>query len=261
MQGPQGVDARRRSSSGDSSASAASAATVLSAAAASVLGEAGAADGSSIFVDLTLYHACIHCRASKTACTDCRPCVRCTRLGLDCSAYMDKPRKRACVSCHTNKVACDLHLSGDDACTRCKRLNNTCVPREQVRQRGVRKRRRKGEEGEEAPLGADVLLLAAGTELSRRGDANVAASPEAAGAGFDTAAELLLGLATGSFSRTPTPPPSSASHLDLVALSLKEEEEEAARNSVSHNAPSVAPLHVVPLKEEVLPLEGHASAA
>ena len=33
--------------------------------------------------DLTLLHACVHCRASKTACSDCRPCLRCQRLGLN----------------------------------------------------------------------------------------------------------------------------------------------------------------------------------
>ncbi|KAL3906010.1 MAG: hypothetical protein SGPRY_010704, partial [Prymnesium sp.] len=122
-------------------------------------------------LDLTLLHACTHCRASKTACTDSRPCLRCSRLNLPC-AYMDKPRKRACVSCHGNKVACDLHLSGQGPCSRCKRLASSCVPREQIRQRATRKRRRRGEIacGEQP---ADVLLLA----------------------GSDDAVDLLLGLA------------------------------------------------------------------
>ena len=97
---------------------------------------AGVVDAPAQKVDLSLLHACLHCRASKTACTDCRPCARCTRLGLECQSYIDKPRKRACVSCHTNKVACDLHLASDDSCSRCKRLGNKCVPREQTRQRG-----------------------------------------------------------------------------------------------------------------------------
>ena len=156
---------------------------------------------------------------------------------------MDKPRKRACVSCHTNKVACDLHLSGDGPCTRCKRLNNACVPREQ-RSKGTRKRR--NGEGESYDPAGDALLLAAGYELEHRAgselllqasraSALLLASPvkdvankdlylqgAAESPRADLAAELLLGLASGSSSGRSPLPASGASQLDLVGLSVAE---------------------------------------
>lgn len=95
--------------------------------------------------ELSVMHACMHCRAAKTACTDERPCRRCTRLGLECSAYRDEPRKRACVGCHTAKVSCSFKDDGSDTCARCRRLGITCVPRDNatIRGVGVRKKRQK----------------------------------------------------------------------------------------------------------------------
>jgi len=77
---------------------------------------------------LSTLHACIHCHASKTACTDQRPCPRCIRLGLCCSSERDQPRKRACQGCHAGKVACEM-LPGDSSCLRCQRLGIPCVLR------------------------------------------------------------------------------------------------------------------------------------
>merc|ERR1712087_917701 len=65
---------------------------------------------------LSVLHACCHCHASKTACSDFRPCHRCVRLGLTCSSNLDQPRKRACMSCHSGKVACEFIES--DTCNR-----------------------------------------------------------------------------------------------------------------------------------------------
>ena len=87
--------------------------------------------------ELSVMHACMHCRAAKTACTDERPCKRCTRLGLECSAYRDEPRKRACVGCHSAKVSCSVKDDGSDTCARCRRLGITCVPRDNATIRGV----------------------------------------------------------------------------------------------------------------------------
>jgi len=42
---------------------------------------------------LNVFHACNHCNASKTACSDCRPCPRCVRLGFECSSSRDELRK------------------------------------------------------------------------------------------------------------------------------------------------------------------------
>ena len=88
--------------------------------------------------NLSLLHACLHCRASKTACTDQRPCTRCRRLGLECSLDLGQPRKRACRCCHSAKVACGASFT--DACPRCKRLGLECVPRDPPVQGPRRKR-------------------------------------------------------------------------------------------------------------------------
>ncbi|KAL1510999.1 hypothetical protein AB1Y20_005824 [Prymnesium parvum] len=190
-----------------------------------------ATHGSSpLELDLLLLHACVHCRASKTACTDCRPCVRCTRLGLDC-AYMNKPRKRACVSCHSNKVACDLHLSGGGVCARCKRLNHCCVPREQVRQRVMRKRRRKVDESAHP---TDALLRAArhGAEWGEEEAAALrleAANGEAAPCG--DAAELLLGLAWSGAAPGTAAASGRGSHFE--DLNIKDEPHDEESGAVS----------------------------
>jgi len=107
--------------------------------------------------ELSVMHACMHCRAAKTACTDERPCKRCTRLGLECSAYRDEPRKRACVGCHSAKVSCSVKDDGSDTCARCRRLGITCVPRDNatIRGVGVRKKRQKPN----PPLTGGVLPL------------------------------------------------------------------------------------------------------
>jgi hypothetical protein len=89
---------------------------------------------------LSILHACVHCRASKTACTDQRPCNRCCRLGLDCASDGNQPRKRACRSCHATKVACSTTVS--DPCGRCQRLGIECVPRDAAAQGSRRKRAR-----------------------------------------------------------------------------------------------------------------------
>jgi hypothetical protein len=105
-----------------------------------------ASGGGASEENLVQLHACLHCRASKTACTDVRPCTRCCRLGLDCSSDRDQPRKRACKSCHAAKVACGTDFT-DGACNRCRRLGHACVPRDsQSVTRSVRQRRRGGVE-------------------------------------------------------------------------------------------------------------------
>ena len=90
---------------------------------------------------LSVLHACVHCHASKTACTDRRPCDRCIRLGLVCSSARDQPRKRACKGCHVGKVACEWD-PGMDKCKRCKRLGIACEPRTLPESVGAHKRRR-----------------------------------------------------------------------------------------------------------------------
>jgi len=94
---------------------------------------------SRVQTNLSLLHACVHCRASKTACTDQRPCTRCRRLGLECSSDRGELRKRACKSCHSAKVACGGSGVGE-ACPRCKRLGLECVPRDLPSQGPRRKR-------------------------------------------------------------------------------------------------------------------------
>merc|ERR1719498_1266875 len=91
---------------------------------------------------LSTMHACLHCHASKTACSDCRPCNRCVRLGLNCMSERDQPRKRACKGCHAGKVACEYSTSSS-TCNRCLRLGTVCQPRELPSDAdGPRKRRR-----------------------------------------------------------------------------------------------------------------------
>ena len=93
--------------------------------------------------NLSLLHACVHCRASKTACADQRPCNRCRRLGLQCSSEGGEPRKRACKSCHSAKVACGSNSSED--CARCRRLNIPCIPRDPPTQGTPRRKRARAE--------------------------------------------------------------------------------------------------------------------
>ena len=93
--------------------------------------------------NLNLLHACFHCRASKTACADQRPCNRCRRLGLQCSSEGGEPRKRACKSCHSAKVACGSNSSED--CARCRRLNIPCIPRDPPTQGTPRRKRARAE--------------------------------------------------------------------------------------------------------------------
>jgi hypothetical protein len=90
--------------------------------------------------NLSMLHACVHCRSSKTACSDQRPCNRCHRLGLDCSSDGGQPRKRACKSCHVAKVACGTFHN--DTCNRCRRLGFECVPRDPPMHGSRRKRMR-----------------------------------------------------------------------------------------------------------------------
>jgi len=113
-------------------------------------------------------HACVHCHASKTACTDVRPCPRCCRLGLDCSSERDQPRKRACKGCHAGKVACDFGES--DTCHRCARLGIPCVPRSDQTPAGASRKRRRNTtpviliddpDGSMTSLGPARLVMAA----------------------------------------------------------------------------------------------------
>ena len=69
-------------------------------------------------------HACKNCQKARTACTDQRPCLRCTRLGLQCEGEA-KPVRRACDHCKRAKTKCDLN----DAmpCARCVRLGLECT--------------------------------------------------------------------------------------------------------------------------------------
>jgi len=139
-------------------------------------------DAAPIRPNLSVLHACMHCRAAKTACSDCRPCKRCVRLGLDCAAYRDEPRKRACQGCHTAKVACRVSIN--ETCARCKRLGMTCVPRDATSARSsVRKRKRTPQD---YSLNFELLgaAQAAALELSPR--------PQPA---VDTVAVSLLHLA------------------------------------------------------------------
>ena len=114
---------------------------------------------------LSMLHACVHCRASKTACTDQRPCNRCCRLGLECTSDGNQLRKRACRSCHAAKVACGTVFP--NACGRCKRLGLVCVPREPPKHEPRRKRVRPllsqqvGCWGEQVACMANVPLPAA----------------------------------------------------------------------------------------------------
>ena len=76
---------------------------------------------------LTLMHACVRCRAAKAACTDERPCGRCTRLGLECVTDSGQ-RKRSCRACHTAKIACGTLFN--EPCHRCAKYGLECVPPE-----------------------------------------------------------------------------------------------------------------------------------
>jgi hypothetical protein len=133
---------------------------------------ASSANGSNN--NLSLLHACVHCRASKTACADERPCARCRRLNLECSTDDGQPRKRACKSCHAAKVACGTLFT--EACNRCRRLGFECVPRDPPGPPGQRRRRvRSSRSGAEAAAaaaaaGATSLLL----ESAAYADASVA---------------------------------------------------------------------------------------
>jgi len=109
-------------------------------------------------VQLQLKHACQHCRQSKTACSEVRPCIRCTRLCLDCVPFTEKLRKRACVSCHRSKISCKGHddtLSGK--CARCEATGIECIPRDLPTTSGKRKRRSPPQDAAE-----DLLSLAQG---------------------------------------------------------------------------------------------------
>ena len=141
-------------------------------------GASGAAPGKTK-PNLSVLHACMHCRAAKTACTDCRPCKRCTRLGLQCAAYRDEPRKRACQGCHTAKVACGVSIN--ETCARCRRLGSTCVPRDAASARNsVRKRKRPVQAGA-LPLELLGAAQAAALELSPMGPRPIAPDSAAAG--------------------------------------------------------------------------------
>ena len=116
--------------------------------------------------NLSVLHACMHCRAAKTACTDCRPCKRCTRLGLQCAAYRDEPRKRACQGCHTAKVACGVSIN--ETCARCRRLGATCVPRDTASARSSVRKRKRAPQVDTLPPELLGAAQAAALELSPR---------------------------------------------------------------------------------------------
>ncbi|KAL1508488.1 hypothetical protein AB1Y20_004589 [Prymnesium parvum] len=107
-------------------------------------------DGST---SLTMKHACQHCRSSKTACSEVRPCIRCTRLGLECVPFSEELRKRACTVCHRSKVSCKRG-SAPGQCMRCESLGVECIARDPVALRGTKRRRRGAAE--------DLLSLASG---------------------------------------------------------------------------------------------------
>ncbi|EOD03701.1 hypothetical protein EMIHUDRAFT_221829 [Emiliania huxleyi CCMP1516] len=71
-------------------------------------------------------HACTACQKARTACTDERPCPRCTRLGLLCEGTA-KPMRRACAHCKRAKVRCNLNDASP--CERCVRLGLDCSAR------------------------------------------------------------------------------------------------------------------------------------
>lgn len=68
--------------------------------------------------------ACTHCQRAKSACTDQRPCLRCTRLGIPCDDD-PKPRKQACARCKHARVKCDL--DAQQPCGRCCKFRLACV--------------------------------------------------------------------------------------------------------------------------------------
>ena len=129
--------------------------------------------------NLSVLHACMHCRAAKTACTDCRPCKRCTRLGLQCAPYRDEPRKRACQGCHTAKVACSVSIG--DTCARCRRLGTTCVPRDAASARNSARKRKRPVQAGALPLELLGAAQAAALELSPMGPRPIADSAAAGG--------------------------------------------------------------------------------
>ena len=129
----------------------------------SAAGEDTIGEVSSVIADdrpnLSLLHACTHCRASKTACADERPCARCRRLGLECSTDDGQPRKRACKSCHAAKVACGTLFT--EKCNRCRRLGLECVPRDPPGQPGQRRRRQRSSRN----MAADAAAAAGATSM------------------------------------------------------------------------------------------------
>jgi len=132
-------------------------------------GASSADQGGTSSAGPNVLHACVHCHASKTACTDCRPCGRCVRLGIECLSDRDEPRKRACKGCHAGKVACKFR-DGAERCNRCERLGIPCIPRSTpLPAEGARKRRRF------APKPADDLV-----GYTAEGNAD-SASPERCG--------------------------------------------------------------------------------
>ena len=209
-------------------------------------GEDGAA-GPGNATDLNVLHACLHCRTAKTACTDQRPCNRCTRLGLDCVSYREEPRKRACTGCHSAKVSCDLGVLGGDTCTRCRRLGTPCIPRTTGSMRGcVRKRKRPADDGGGAggyglPLGEGTAAAAAAGLLLPMSHSP---APSPTPSNMVSVAVSLLGLSQdtdsgdggGARSRSHTIEPGPAAHTAEAVRAA------AAAAAAAHTAAGVAAL-------------------
>lgn len=111
------------------------------------------------FSGLDLKHACRNCHASKTACSDVRPCNRCTRLGIDCVPSNEDNRRRSCVSCQRSKVACKRSDSSN-CCVRCEAKGIKCIPRARTVPRLSGSKRKKRSED----AAADPLSLATGVQ-------------------------------------------------------------------------------------------------
>ena len=162
---------------------------------------------------LTSMHACTHCRESKTACSDIRPCHRCSRLGLACGAEC-APRKRACHSCHLSKVACGFNTVPDgEKCPRCKRLGLECNAHDPPPQGPRRKRVRM----------PGVAVPSSEAKKKRSNDHNIQATSFSLPGVTPSLADSLLGLLPSEIDAIEalTATPAACSHAQHPTVALQ----------------------------------------